>query len=192
MKKILPIFILVILVFSCKKKPQLALPTISINSFPIEKASIRAILPKSKDTVFYAGSNGQIGYTFNSGKTWHSQSIRYQDSIYPEFRSIATNTKDIFVLSVGNPALLYKLSGQKVQRVYKEEDQRVFYDAMCFFDTDKGMAMGDPTAADCLSVITTKDGGLSWQKKSCTDLPKTYKDEAAFAASNTNIKSIDN
>ena len=46
--------------------------------------------------------------------------------------------------------------------------------------------MGDPTDG-CLSVIRTKDGGLTWQKISCEQLPAAEQGEAAFAASNSNI-----
>jgi len=48
------------------------------------------------------------------------------------------------------------------------------------------MAMGDPTE-DCLSVIITNDGGNSWRKVSCANLPKVVEGEAAFAASNSNL-----
>jgi photosystem II stability/assembly factor-like uncharacterized protein len=46
--------------------------------------------------------------------------------------------------------------------------------------------MGDPTE-DCLSIIITRDGGNSWMKLPCKDLPKVEKGEAGFAASNSNI-----
>ena len=70
--------------------------------------------------------------------------------------------------------------------VYKEEHEKVFYDALAFFDTQNGIAMGDPTE-DCLSIILTKDGGNTWQKIPCNNLSKTEEGEAAFAASNGNI-----
>ena len=50
--------------------------------------------------------------------------------------------------------------------------------------------MGDPTE-DCLSIILTKDGGSTWNKIPCDKLPKIYEGEAAFAASNTNIKVLE-
>ena len=38
-----------------------------------------------------------------------------------------------------------------------------------------------------MSVIITRDGGNTWTKLSCDDLPKAKDGEAAFAASDTNI-----
>lgn len=73
--------------------------------------------------------------------------------------------------------------------VYKEEHEKVFYDALAFFDELNGIAMGDPTE-DCLSIILTNDGGNTWSKIPCSKLPKVEEGEAAFAASNGNIAII--
>ena len=64
--------------------------------------------------------------------------------------------------------------------------EKVFYDSMKFFDELNGIAIGDPTD-ECLSVLITRDGGKSWGKIDCKNLPKIADGEAAFAASNTNI-----
>ena len=69
--------------------------------------------------------------------------------------------------------------------------EKVFYDSMKFFNALDGIAVGDPTE-DCLSVILTNDGGKSWNKTPCENLPKTATGEALYAASNTNIKIIGN
>ncbi|WP_311195980.1 hypothetical protein [Antarcticibacterium sp. 1MA-6-2] len=73
-----------------------------------------------------------------------------------------------------------------MELVYKEENEKVFYDSMTFWNAKEGIAMGDPTE-DCLSIIITRNGGESWKKLSCGLLPKAAKGEAAFAASNSNI-----
>jgi len=57
---------------------------------------------------------------------------------------------------------------------------------MKFWDDQNGLAMGDPTDG-CLSVIRTEDGGLSWTKVSCENIPAATEGEAAYAASNSNI-----
>jgi photosystem II stability/assembly factor-like uncharacterized protein len=96
------------------------------------------------------------------------------------------------VLSIENPALLYKISDNKTELVYSEMNEKVFYDAIQFFDDGvHGIAVGDPTK-DCPSIILTKDGGNSWTKIPCDNLPRFIEGEAFFAASNTNIKIIEN
>jgi len=185
------IFILFLVVFqSCQSSYQ-ARKEInpSIQEFKQDNISIRAIQVIDKNTVYFSGSNSSFGYTKDAGKTWKQNKITYQDSIKPAFRSIATNGKDIFTLSIENPALLYRIRGDKTTLVYTEKHPKIFYDAMAFFDTQNGIAMGDPTDG-CLSIITTNDGGDSWNKIACSSLPQIVEGEAAFAASNTNIKII--
>jgi photosystem II stability/assembly factor-like uncharacterized protein len=57
---------------------------------------------------------------------------------------------------------------------------------MKFWNDKEGIAIGDPIA-DCLNVIITRNGGETWSKIPCENLPKTVDGEAAFAASNTNV-----
>jgi photosystem II stability/assembly factor-like uncharacterized protein len=91
------------------------------------------------------------------------------------------------MLSIESPALLYKTGDAgKMQLVYKENNDKAFYDAMDFWNDEEGIAIGDPTE-DCMSIIITRDGGNTWHKMSCDSLPKTKEGEAAFAASDTNI-----
>ena len=62
----------------------------------------------------------------------------------------------------------------------------MFYDSMLFINSREGIAMGDPTGP-CLSILLTHDGGNSWAKIPCEELPKVTEGEAGFAASDTNI-----
>ena len=191
MKRLFWLFAISFLIISCKTAYQPRnLETIDIQEFKIDSTSIRAIVAVDENTVHYAGSLGTIGFTSDGGKTWATKYVTYKDTIIPEFRSLAKNGNDFFVLSVGNPALLYKISDDKTTLVYTEENEQVFYDSMQFFDSKNGIAIGDPTT-DCMSVILTTDGGETWKKIECKNLPQAFKGEAAFAASNTNIKIID-
>lgn len=195
-------------VFSCqsdlkKKAPisfletQIGLALDSIDQNSIEKfeinCSIRAIHPLSSDKCWYAGSKGQFGYTIDAGKTWQIDSLQHPRHENLEFRSIAVTSKSVFLLCVASPAILYKSdnNGQDWHIVYQEDDSLAFYDAMVFWDETTGIAMGDPTDG-CLSIIKTTDGGNTWSKIPCTQLPKAEKGEAAFAASNSNISVFGN
>ena len=150
-----------------------------------DSLSIRAIEIMG-NTVAFAGSDGNFGVYIPSQEKVNRNRQAF-DSIYPEFRAVASTANDFFMLSVGNPALLYKTGEQgEMELVYTEEHEKVFYDSMDFWNDLEGIAMGDPTE-DCLSIIITRDGGKSWNKISCADLPKTVEGEAAFAASDSNI-----
>lgn len=174
--------------FSCSKKVdfQSNFEKVNIKTLHEEPLSSRAIL-MNKNTLWYAGNNGKYGsINLIDEKKYHGYFI--EDSLKPEFRSIAQTTKDIFILSVANPALLFKINKvtKDLKLVYKEEHEKVFFDSMQFLDDEFGIAMGDPID-NCLNIITTIDGGESWQKIPCQKLPKVVDGEAAFAASNTNL-----
>ena len=96
------------------------------------------------------------------------------------------------MLSIENPAVLYKTSDTgNMGIVYQENHPNTFYDAMRFWNNQEGIAIGDPTD-DCLSIIVTRDGGETWNKIPCDKLPKAKQNEAAFAASNSNIAIVGN
>lgn len=151
--------------------------------------SIRAIELMEGSLSFAAnkGTYGLVDLSSNKVKT----GVQLYDSIVPEYRAVAHTSGDFFMLSAGNPALLYKTgeTGQ-MELVYLEEHPDVFYDAMVFLNDLEGIALGD-SMNGCLSILLTEDGGKTWKKVACEDLPKAEKDEGAFAASNTNIAIID-
>lgn len=194
MKKILFYFFLINGLLSCNSSKQLAMmaPVKVKEQFKLQtfsaNCSIRAITAIDENTMWYGGSNGQFGHTENAGATWTIDSIQSSKKANLEFRGIARTKDAIFLLAVGSPALLFKSvnNGKNWTIVYEENHPNAFYDAITFWDDKNGIAMGDPTE-DCLSIILTKDGGDTWSKIPCANLPKTAKGEAAFAASNSNI-----
>lgn len=191
MKKILCLFIFATALYGCKSKSSLSIlnknnTSISIDTLFTDKISIRAI-EIDQNKIWYAGDKNRFGY-FDLITNQRVERKINSDSSQIEFRSIAQTSHSVFILSVGNPALLYKINKHDLsyKLVYQENHEKVFYDAIRFIDNQKGIAIGDPTA-DTFSIITTVDGGENWNKLSNNDLPKLADGEAAFAASNTNI-----
>jgi photosystem II stability/assembly factor-like uncharacterized protein len=168
------------------KNTQAVFSTIQIDTLFQDKISIRAIV-MDNGKIWYAADQGRFGfYDLKSNKKF--EKVIKKDTLNIEFRSIAKTSKFIYALNVANPALLYQISkdGKEVQLVYQENNKKVFYDSMQFWNDKDGIAVGDPID-DCLSVIVTHDGGNSWNKIPNSKLPKVFEGEAHFAASNTNI-----
>jgi photosystem II stability/assembly factor-like uncharacterized protein len=163
------------------------LPSITtIDTILKAKISIRAILLDGKK-LWYAGDQNQLG--FYNLKTKQCKEIQIQsDTLKLQFRSIAQNKSSIFVANIGNPAFIFKIDKTTLQvdKVYDEYHEKVFYDSLNFWNEQEGIALGDPIT-DCLSILITRDGGNTWIKMNCTNLPSVAQGEAAFAASNTNI-----
>ncbi len=190
MKGKLIIILLSLTFLSCtEKNTARIIQNIEVQEFIIDSTSIRSLIAIDENNVVFAGSDGTVG-NFNLEKGLTKLTIKYQDSILPHFRSLASNGSTHFALSISNPALLYKINGKNYNMVYQEHHEKVFYDSMHFFENGKdGIAVGDPTD-NCPSIIMTNDGGNSWNKIPCSQLPKFEEGEAFFAASNTNIKII--
>ena len=189
MKKAILLLTFLTLSLSCKaqfsdtSKPFQSVKTDTILN---EKISIRAILI-DKEKVWFAADINRLGYyDFKTNFLYRSQIDK--DSLKLEFRSIAQTSKAIFIANVANPAHIFKIDKAtlKQELIYTEAHEKVFYDSMNFWNDNEGILIGDPIE-NCLSILITRDGGATWQKKSCDKLPKTFDGEAAFAASNTNI-----
>ncbi|TBW28974.1 oxidoreductase [Gramella sp. KN1008] len=190
--------LLVLMVFACKNDNKNNESEIADNREPKyfesvemevlledDSLSVRAIEVIGQNLAF-AGNNGKYGLYNAANNSWKTNVQKF-DTIVPEFRAVASTANDFFMLSVANPALLYKTgdSGQ-MELVYKEQNEKVFYDAIAFWNDMEGIAMGDPTDS-CISIIITRNGGKSWSKLDCDKLPGSDEGEAAFAASNSNI-----
>ncbi len=176
-------------VISCSEdKKNEPFTSVEIEMLYKDSLSVRAIEIMGNSLAFAAnkGVFGTIDLTTGIVRT---DIQKYHTSI-PEFRAVGHTSTDFFMLSIANPALLYKTGDTgKMELVYKEEDDAVFYDAMTFWNDKEGIAMGD-SMAGCLSIIITRDGGNTWKKVPCSQLPKSGEGEGAFAASNTNIKTV--
>ena len=161
--------------------------SVSVETVFEDSVSIRAIEFLDDNTLAFAGSRGMYGSVdVNSGEV-RTNIMKYHTSI-PQFRAVAHTATDFFMLSIADPALLYKTGDRgRMELVYKEEGEGVFYDSMAFWNDQEGIAVGD-SQNGCLSIIITRDGGHTWTKQNCDRLPKSIGAEGAFAASNTNIE----
>lgn len=185
-------FLLLLTVFflnSCKtirNENKTIFTSVQIDTLFQDNISMRAIAIDG-NKIWYSANGSRFGFYDLQKKDRNEKRIA-NDSLKLEFRSIAQTSKNIFILSVANPALLYKVSKENwtTTLVYQENNEKVFYDSMQFWNDKEGIAIGDPVE-DCLSVVITRDGGNSWTKIPSGKLPKIIDGEAAFAASNTNI-----
>ncbi|TXD84833.1 oxidoreductase [Subsaximicrobium wynnwilliamsii] len=196
MKRILFILMSGSLLFSCGNEPKSKV-TKTVSEVTIETIlsdsllSFRAIEILDDGNLAFAGSQNSYGL-YNTKDKSLSVTKQKMDSLEMEFRAVAHTSADFFMLSVGSPAFLFKTGdAAKMELVYTEAHENTFYDAMKFWNNKEGIAMGDPTNG-CISIIITRDGGTTWKKVACDDLPKAKAGEAAFAASNTNIAIVDN
>lgn len=174
------------LLFGCNEEV-VRKPFTQVEIEPIyeDSVSVRAIEIMGNSLAF-AANKGVFGNIDLSSNKVRLNVMEYKEKEL-HFRSVAHTDTDFFMLSVESPALLYKTGDAgKMELVYKEEGEGVFYDAMTFWNNKEGIAVGD-SRNGCVSILITRDGGSNWDKISCEDLPEAIEGEGAFAASNTNI-----
>ncbi|MBB4118001.1 photosystem II stability/assembly factor-like uncharacterized protein [Mesonia hippocampi] len=191
MKKITFVIFLSVIIIGCvnitsKEIKSPAYKAVKVETVFESPISIRA-LDVTPDYLLFSGSQGRFGYIHTTDHSLAYIGTVSEDGSLPDFRALAKNNQADFILSAGNPSFLYKVNYLgKRKMVYKETGDNVFYNAMAFWNTNEGIAVGDPTNG-CMSVIITKDGGDSWVKVPCHKLPDALPGEVGFAASNTNI-----
>lgn len=154
--------------------------------FSFTGTSIRAIKAIDEKEVHFAGSDGSYGFTTDQGKSWNIDSIKI-DGKGVHFRGIEITDRGTFLMGISSPAYLIHIpkGSKEWQIIYQEDHEKAFYDAIQIKDK-LGVMMGDPTD-ECLSIVLSHDGGKTWKKVACDQLPKIEEGVAAFAASNSNI-----
>ena len=180
------LFILSFVLLSCGTNQPHPITSVTISDIYQEDLSIRSI--SLRDNYLFFGTSksvvGRIDLT-----THQQEQIEFPDQA---FRATAVNSKGYFALSIDNPAQLYKIDEEmNAELVYTETGEGVFYDALHFVTDEVGFALGD-NYEGCISILKTVDSGASWTKLSCDLLPLSSIGEGAFAASNTNIESVNN
>lgn len=151
-------------------------------------ARLRGVSAVSDRVVWVSGSGSTVLRTADGGATWQKLTIT-KDPL--DFRDIdAIDRRTAYVLSIGNGPLsrIYKTtdSGATWTLQFKNNDPKAFYDAMSFWDTNHGIVIGDSIDGQ-FCILTTENGGRIWKRVPAGALPPALENEAAFAASGTNI-----
>lgn len=142
------------------------------------------------DTVAWAsGADGTVLRTTDGGGTWTKMTV--PDAAALDFRDVdAVGDTTAFVLSIGSAAAsrIYKTTdgGQHWMLQFSNEDPKAFFDAMAFWDAQHGLAMSDSVDGRFL-ILTTADGGTTWNRVASEGLPPALPNEGGFAGSGTNI-----
>ena len=151
-------------------------------------ARLRGVSAVSERVAWASGSGATVLRTEDGGQSW--QKLHVTDEAL-DFRDIdAIDAETAYILSIGNgPASrIYKtIDGGKTWKLqFKNDDQKAFLDAMSFWDANHGIAFGDSVDKQ-FYILTTADGGNTWNRVPPENLPPAQENEGAFAASGTNI-----
>lgn len=152
------------------------------------RTSLRGISVVDDNLIWVSGSNGKVGKSTDSGKTWEWFTVK--DFENTDFRDVeGFNKNEAVIMGVGEPAYILRTSdgGKNWNTVFEDKSKGMFLDAMEFWNEQSGIVIGDPVN-NRFFIGRTFDGGRTWRS-----IPEAYKPVAAegeycFAASGTNIR----
>jgi photosystem II stability/assembly factor-like uncharacterized protein len=152
-------------------------------------AKLRGISAVSDTVAWASGARGTILRTIDGGRVWQALTIPGTSDL--DFRDIDAFSDSVaYVLSIGNgPASrIYKTTdgGQTWTLQFQNADPGAFFDAMAFWDEQRGIAFSDSVAGQFV-IMRTVDGGAHWTRIPPDSLPAALENEGAFAASGTNV-----
>jgi photosystem II stability/assembly factor-like uncharacterized protein len=152
-------------------------------------ARLRGVSAVSDRVAWASGANGTIVRTADGGATWQTLAVPNAEKL--DFRDIdAIDDQTAYVLSIG-PGELSRINnttdaGATWTEQFVNRDPNAFYDAMAFWDANRGIAVSDSIDGQFV-VITTTDGGRNWTRVPPAALPAALPNEGFFAASGTNV-----
>jgi photosystem II stability/assembly factor-like uncharacterized protein len=152
-------------------------------------ARLRGVSAVSDTVAWASGAAGTVLRTADGGATWTKLTV--PDAGKLDFRDVdAVSDTTAWVLSIGAGPLsrIYKTTdaGAHWTLQFTSDDPKAFFDAMAFWNPQRGIAMSDSIDGHFV-IITTADGGATWTRVPADRLPAALMNEGGFAGSGTNI-----
>ncbi len=150
--------------------------------------SIRGLSVVNDKVIWVSGSNGQVGRSLNSGKSWKWITVKNFEK--RDFRDIEAFDKNTaIIMAIAEPANILKTTdgGITWKTVYENKNKGMFLDAMEFYNRKSGNVVGDPVDGKFF-IATSSNEGETWTELSSGNRPVADSGEAFFASSGTNIR----
>ena len=152
-------------------------------------ADFRGLCAVSSTVAWASGTRGTYTRTTDGGKTWRAGTVAGAGEL--DFRDVDAfdkNTAYLLSIGKGESSRIYKTTdgGANWTLQFTNKTAEGFFDAMAFWDRDHGIAMSDPVDGRFL-IITTDNGGKTWNQVPANNLPPAIEGEGGFAASGTCI-----
>jgi photosystem II stability/assembly factor-like uncharacterized protein len=154
-------------------------------------ASFRSVSVSGPNVAWIGGTQGTFVRTADGGQTWQTGSV--PDAQSCDFRDVqAIDEQTAYLMSAGpaekDQARIYKTTdgGKTWALLYRTQQPGIFFDGMDFWDKQHGIIFSDPVDNRWF-ILTTDDGGKTWQPVPPGNIPLMHPNEAAFAASGTSL-----
>ena len=152
-------------------------------------ARLRGVSAVSERVAWASGAGGTVLRTQDGGGTWARLIIAGAAAL--DFRDVdAVDGATAYALSTGpgSASRIYKTAnvGASWQLQFTNDEAKGFFDAMAFWDPQRGLVVGDSIDGR-FDILLTADGGRTWTRVPADSLPPALPNEGAFAGSGTNV-----
>ena len=152
--------------------------------------SIRGLSVVDDRIIWVSGSNGTIGRSLDSGRTFNWMTVKGFEKT--DFRDVeAFDETSAVIMGIAEPAYILRTAdgGGTWKVVYENKTKGMFLDAMEFWNLNSGIVVGDPVDGKFF-IARTFDGGTTWRDIPAENYPRADSGEACFASSGTNIRKL--
>jgi photosystem II stability/assembly factor-like uncharacterized protein len=152
-------------------------------------AAFRGLSAVNDKICWVSGTKGTVGRTIDGGKNWEVFKVPEADKL--DFRDIEAFSANVaYILSIGDGenSRIYKTTdgGKNWKLQFQNKNPKAFFDALAFWDEQHGIAMSDSVDGKFV-LISTDNGGASWNEFKPEKIPTALPNEGGFAASGTCI-----
>ncbi|MDR3714457.1 MAG: oxidoreductase [Puia sp.] len=153
--------------------------------------SLRGLSVVNEGIIWVSGSNGTVGKSIDGGQNWDWMTVTgFEKRDFRDIEAFDENTAVIMAVAEPADILLTTDGGRIWKTVYENDTPGMFLDAMEFWNVNSGIVIGDPVKGRFF-VTRSFDGGKTWKDIPFPRLPLADSGEACFAASGTNVRSLD-
>ena len=174
-------YLLLLLAFSARAQAQWVIQPSGTD------ADLRGLSVVAPAVVWASGAHGTVLRTTNGGTTWTLATI--PGASHLDLRGIAATSSTVaHAMSIADSSRIFRTvdGGRTWSLRYMSLRKGSFFDAIRFFDPKHGIVMSDPVDGRFL-LVTTNDGGETWQEVPAERLPPCLPGERAYAASGSGI-----
>jgi photosystem II stability/assembly factor-like uncharacterized protein len=149
-------------------------------------ATLRGVSAVSDTVAWASGSGNTILRTADGGRIWTPLTVTTDKLDFRDVDAIDARTAYLLSIGTGPASRIYKTTDAGVHWTlqFTNPDPEGFFDAMTYWDADRGIVVGDSVDGH-FSIFLTSDGGRTWTPAG--GLPPALPNEGAFAASGTNV-----
>ncbi|HEX9484978.1 MAG TPA: hypothetical protein VF929_10375 [Gemmatimonadaceae bacterium] len=162
--------------------------TVALSAFWTQQDSgttneLRGLSVVSPSVVWASGTHGTILRTTDGGAHWRADTVPGATAL--DLRSIAATSATVaHAMSIADSGRVFRTTdgGRSWSVRFTGLRKGSFFDAIKFWDAKHGITVSDPVDGRFL-VITTSNGGDTWEETPVEGMPAALTGEGAFAAS---------